>query len=345
MTALALKRIVRESLAEVGISFEYPYPYPSDTKARSTTWFEHERGFGLRLYPTGREVYIVQTRMAGRLAADVGAEQRRTAKRGPNKTPDFVARDTAGVWHVVECKGTQSGPEYSEHQLGDSLLLTGGVAQKRSILFPRAHTGQRLVCGLSIGVQDGKFPSCLTVIDPEPEDPFEISAGQMEQADDAVTRGVLSRALRLAGFETTAEVTASPLGRFPYSTRGKSRRAEENRLSQMEERDVRARDELGRIDRQAAVFGGGGKYHGRERVFELPRPILVGGDQVTRAIIRQGVNAEVLAKLRERPTIDEPIVESGRYLSDSVGRNVVKGDEHSASMTIGELYRSELTLE
>lgn len=67
MTALALKRIVRESLAEVGISFEYPYPYRSDTKARSTTWFEHERGFGLRLYPTGREVYIVQTRMAGRL--------------------------------------------------------------------------------------------------------------------------------------------------------------------------------------------------------------------------------------------------------------------------------------
>lgn len=57
---------MRESLAEVGISFEYPYPYPSDTKARSTTWFEHERGFGLRLYPTGREVYIVQTRMAGR---------------------------------------------------------------------------------------------------------------------------------------------------------------------------------------------------------------------------------------------------------------------------------------
>lgn len=67
VTALALKRIVRESLAEVGISFEYPYPYRSDTKARSTTWFEHERGFGLRLYPTGREVYIVQTRMAGPL--------------------------------------------------------------------------------------------------------------------------------------------------------------------------------------------------------------------------------------------------------------------------------------
>ena len=67
MTALALKRIVRDLLAEVGISFEYRYPYRSDTKARSTTWFEHERGFGLRLYPTGREVYIVQTRMAGRL--------------------------------------------------------------------------------------------------------------------------------------------------------------------------------------------------------------------------------------------------------------------------------------
>ena len=44
-----------------------------------------------------------------RFAASTGATQHRAAKRGPNKTPDFVARDLSGVWHVVECKGTQSG--------------------------------------------------------------------------------------------------------------------------------------------------------------------------------------------------------------------------------------------
>ncbi|SFO44931.1 site-specific integrase [Sphingomonas sp. OK281] len=65
MTALVLRKIVNDALAEVGISFEYPSGYK--LKPRTTTWFENERGFGLRHYTTGREVYVVQTRMAGRL--------------------------------------------------------------------------------------------------------------------------------------------------------------------------------------------------------------------------------------------------------------------------------------
>jgi integrase len=65
MTALVLQKIVNHALAEVGISFQYPYQYRA--RPRSTTWFAHERGFGLRHYATGREVYIVQTRMSGRL--------------------------------------------------------------------------------------------------------------------------------------------------------------------------------------------------------------------------------------------------------------------------------------
>jgi hypothetical protein len=31
------------------------------------------------------------------------------AKVGPTKAPDFVIKDAAGKWHVLECKGTQSG--------------------------------------------------------------------------------------------------------------------------------------------------------------------------------------------------------------------------------------------
>lgn len=40
-----------------------------------------------------------------RIAPLVGVTQRRTAKRGPNKTPDFLARDASGKWHIIECKG------------------------------------------------------------------------------------------------------------------------------------------------------------------------------------------------------------------------------------------------
>ncbi|MES3100529.1 hypothetical protein [Sphingomonas faeni] len=281
-----------------------------------------------------------------RFAADVDATANRTAKRGPNKTPDFVGRDTNGVWHVVECKGTQSGHDYSRNQLGDPWpLATGGVAQKRSIVFPRGHVGQRLVCGLSIGVQQGKFPSLLTVIDPEPEEPFKIAARQMEAADDAVTRGVMSKALRLAGFETTAEATASPLGRFPYSVRQQSKRSEEIRREGVEERDFRAREELDLAAGEATVFAGDGGYRGRERVFELPRPIQIDDGPVRRVIVRQGVSARVLSYLRARPTIEEPLSQADADWTEAVGRNVVKGDERSASMTIGSLFRSELFLD
>lgn len=281
-----------------------------------------------------------------RFAADVGATAQRTAKRGPNKTPDFVGRDAAGVWHVVECKGTQSGPDYSENQLGDPWpFATGGVAQKRSIVFPRAYTGQRLVCGLCIGVQEGKFASRLTVVDPEPEDPFEVRPEQMYAADDAATRAVVSKVLRLSGFEVSAEATAAPLGRFPYSVRSKSRRFDEARQAVVDDRDQRARDELGATVRGRDATSFDGRFRGRERFFNLPRPVLIDGEPVTRAIIRQGVDQDVLLQLRERPTIDEPLADSGADWTQSLGQTVVKGDERSSSMTIGELYRSELILD
>jgi hypothetical protein len=131
--------------------------------------------------------------------------QRRVAKRGPNKTPDFVARDTRGRWHVIECKGAQSGVDYSERQ------LSGGIAQKQSLLFPKGHVGQRLVCGLTIGIE-GAEGSRLKVIDPVPDEPVEILSQDLPNATDAATRGVMSKLLRMAGFEISAEAVAS-LGR------------------------------------------------------------------------------------------------------------------------------------
>lgn len=65
MTAASLKRIVEEALAEVGANVNFLL-VPKG-KARSTTWLGIEHGFGIRHYPSGRNVYIVQTRMAGRL--------------------------------------------------------------------------------------------------------------------------------------------------------------------------------------------------------------------------------------------------------------------------------------
>ncbi|MCM2475675.1 hypothetical protein HGO38_19555 [Rhizobium sp. CG5] len=278
-----------------------------------------------------------------RIAASVGAVQRRSAKRGPNKTPDFVARDTRGVWHVVECKGTQSGLDYSLRQLGSNgPPPSGGVAQKRAIVFPARHTGQRLVCGLSIGVEGGAGTR-LTIIDPEPKEPFVLRQDQLYLADDAATRGVLSKTLRLSGFEIAAEATASPLGRHPSATRYSTRSAEQAREELVSARDARAREELQNSLGRTQIFGG--EFTGRELRFDLPRPISLNGDRITRAIVRQGVNKEVLLQLQERPTIPEPIFDSQFSWTAEMGLNTAKGDERTASFQIGQVFRSELILE
>lgn len=65
MTALALKQVVADALARVGADVRF-IQIPRG-KARTTTWLAIEHGFGIRHYPSGRNVYIVQTRMGGRL--------------------------------------------------------------------------------------------------------------------------------------------------------------------------------------------------------------------------------------------------------------------------------------
>ncbi len=63
MTALSLKKVVAEALADVGANIGYLKPPVG--KPRTTTWLGIEHGFGIRHYATGRNVYIVQTRMGG----------------------------------------------------------------------------------------------------------------------------------------------------------------------------------------------------------------------------------------------------------------------------------------
>lgn len=65
MTALSLRKLVADALADVGVSTgEFS---PIREKPRETIWYSMESGFGMRRYASGRCVYIVQTRMSGRL--------------------------------------------------------------------------------------------------------------------------------------------------------------------------------------------------------------------------------------------------------------------------------------
>lgn len=277
-----------------------------------------------------------------RIAPSVGATQRRTAKRGPNKTPDFLTRDATGKWHVIECKGTQSGSEFSEKQLGTKgPPPTGGVSQKSSIRFPAGHTGQRLVCGLSIDVEGGTG-SVLKIIDPEPEDPFEINTNQLIYAEDAANRGVMSRALRMAGFEVTAEAVASPFGRRPDAMLEPSAKAETARKEMVEERDKRARIELSRDVKGTKIFDG--NFRGREIAIELPRGIWVDEGPVRKVIIRQGVSREALEELEQRPTVEDLADKTSALWTRLIGRSVMEANKLSATMRIGDIFRSEIIL-
>lgn len=280
-----------------------------------------------------------------RFAARAGATARRQARRGPNKTPDFVSRDARGIWHVVECKGTQSGSMYQARQIGGSgPPRTGGIAQKHSIVFPPNHSGQRLVCALSIAVEDVPSTTRLKIVDPEPEEPIVVEPDEVVYANDAAERGMLAKALRQAGFEATANVTASPMGRFPWSYRQEKRDLEQERLRTVEEREAEAREELSRDDGRTKWISNGAEFQGRETEIRLPRVLKIDGANVERVLLRQGVNVGVVSELRSRPSFSEPVSEAEPDWSYAIGRTKSEYDGRYSALQIGDLFRSELTM-
>ena len=211
-----------------------------------------------------------------------------------------------------------------------------------SVIFPPGHTGQRLVCGLSIGIY-GREKSKLTIIDPEPDEPLIVKPDQIGYADDAATRGMIAKALRLAGFEATAEVTAAPLGYSVTAVRRKTKKAEKRREAVVAERDARARAELGQAEMLRTKFDEG--YLGRELNIDLPRPIPLGSKPVTRVIVRQGVKHDAISELREQPTVAEPTYDDSARWVNEIGSIEIQQDGPSSTFIISGFFRSELIFE
>jgi Arm DNA-binding domain len=69
MTALAIRQLVQQALANVGVSATFLSPtfLSPRGRPRTTIWIGVEHGFGIRHYASGRKVYIVQSRMGGRV--------------------------------------------------------------------------------------------------------------------------------------------------------------------------------------------------------------------------------------------------------------------------------------
>ena len=245
---------------------------------------------------------------------------------------------------MVECKGTQSGSGYQATKIGSpGPPSTGGIAQKHSIVFPRSYTGQRLVCALSIGLEGVAGRSTLKIVDPEPEDPVVVETAELELAEDAVQIGNIAKALRLAGFEATADVTAAQMGRFTSSRPDARWSKKPSGGALVEERDLAAREELSRKD-GVRSRGRDASLRGREAVIVLPRPLNIDGSVVEKVILRQGINEEVLAELSDRPVVDSPLPASDVSWDDAGGSTKIETSDKFAALQIGELFRSEMRL-
>ena len=182
MTALALRNIVNEALAEVGISFSHSSQCQSG--ARTTTWFAHERGFGLRHYATGRDVYIVQTRMAGRLrTVTIAPATIITHYQALTVARRVIAYAQVGHDPASDRKRIRSSPRFDEfldeywqrwspHWKG-STLATHGVYRRLYLdhAFPgifiddlnEAHV-VRWFAGLNNETGPGAANRCLTIL-------------------------------------------------------------------------------------------------------------------------------------------------------------------------------------
>ena len=88
------------------------------------------------------------------------------AKVGPSKAPDFVIQDKSGKWHVMECKGTQSGRGRRDEFLEDAL------SQKQMLQIVGAIRGERLATGLAISHEENRKGTELRVVDPEHSEPL-----------------------------------------------------------------------------------------------------------------------------------------------------------------------------
>ena len=215
-------------------------------------------------------------------------------KQGPSKAPDFVALDTSGTWHVIECKGTQSGDAYRKRQLGrPGPPATGAVAQKRTISFQPGHTGQRLACGLALAVEGGNGASSLRVIDPPAEEGFVVEEEDLGVAVDTLRRATASRVLRLAGFGSAASAVSWLPSTLPI------RNGPVNYWRQGSQRDFkttieRAQEQLQRRDRYKSFKERDETYLGQEIRFDLAVPAGIRGPGIRSVLLRYGVTAEFL---------------------------------------------------
>lgn len=328
----------------------------ADLDAHQKTILSDDFGMGVPIYWL-RERLSLELPVDGRYFMDrlcpaSGASVGDRPKQGPRKAPDFVSRDSSGTWHVIECKGTQSGEAYRRQQLGrPGPPATGAVAQKRTISFPSRYTGQRLACGVDLAVEGGPGASSLRVIDPPEGEGFVVEEDDLGIADDTLRRATGSRVLRLAGFGSAASAVSS----LPSTllTREVSEIFGREHLQVGLETTIkRAQEQLKSRGRHESFDASEETYLGQEIQFNLAVPAGIRGPGVRSILLRYGVTAEFLDAIARDiegyghhvATVEAPDGSAIPEWHEMLGPARLEAGRAQASMRIGSSFFGEIRL-
>lgn len=210
------------------------------------------------------------------------------AKVGPSKAPDFVIQDLRGRWHVLECKGTQSGRTHRND------FLDNALAQKRVIQITGRLRGERLAAGLAISNEQSTKPTELRVVDPDGDPIIQLGEQEGEAIEMAAHRIAIARALGAVGLgEMAIELSLPP--QLTAETVEFLRPNEASRLrSSRDSRRGRAQEQL--RDRHLDPFTFRGvKYEGR--TVRLNDFSFDANTKVKEIRVKQGVNRELINEI------------------------------------------------
>jgi len=256
------------------------------------------------------------------------------AKVGSSKIPDFVIEDYHGKWHVLECKGTQSGEGFRDH------FLERAFQQKHVLELKGAMRGQRLAAGLAISNESNKKASHLKIIDPPPAPLFSLGEAQRSEAERVARRISIARAIGIVGLSEVAvelslpqEVDVEKVAIFMTgSERVRSRKSV----------DDRAGDALGQLNAENlhSFKVQSATYRGRVAEFEFPGD---GGEMSGAKVrIRQGVSSDVLGGLKSTGFVDSDAID--QRLEQSAGGVQVETEEGYSSLKYGDVFFSDIKI-
>lgn len=293
-----------------------------------STWWLHQRLGGFSEIVDGRRFLLQFPHLLRR-------KKTTKAKIGPGKAPDFVVRDKSGLWHVLECKGTQSGRHSRDR------FLKRAVDQKGVVRISGRLRGERLAAGLAISNERDKGTTELRIVDPESSSEVELELRDDNDAEIqiAARRIAVARALGVVGLSETAMEMWLPdeiADVDDFLMPSEIARLKESKA----ERYGRATQQIARRTLQKFEYDSR-SYEGRAFNISLQE---LGIDSDVRQIkVRVGINEELLRHLEDSPNGSHGMKDLiSIFPSDNV--TSFESNDNRSILTCGQLSYAEVVL-